>query len=184
MNPFPADDPLVSRVIPGRWGYPNRTAPVLWVVMHTTENTELPDTDVAVARYFAGLPKTKQASAHYIIGDEIIQGWPEAGVAFAAPGANARGIQIELVGRARQTPDEWKDAFSKKQLDLAARLVANICKRHALPIKFRGVTGLLASRPGLTGHIQATHAFKKSTHTDPGAAFPWAGFLAAVKAAS
>jgi len=190
---FTADDPLVSRVIPGKWGYPTRNgAKVLWVVMHTAETPELQDTDVNVARYFAGLPATRvvngkkvsaKASAHYIVGDEIIQGWPEAGTAFAAPGANAEGIQIELCGRARQNPEQWRDDFSTKQLQLASKLVASICRRHHLEMAYRGPMSLRQRLTGVTGHVLVNQAFHRSTHSDPGPSFPWSRFMTMVKAA-
>jgi hypothetical protein len=37
--------------------------------------------------------------------------------------------------------------------------------------------GLQAGEPGVTTHNEVTHAFRKSDHTDPGAAFPMDAFL-------
>jgi N-acetyl-anhydromuramyl-L-alanine amidase AmpD len=40
---------------------------------------------------------------------------------------------------------------------------------------------LKTGQKGIIGHVQATNVFKKSTHTDPGAGFPWDHFLDRVK---
>jgi hypothetical protein len=45
-------------------------------------------------------------------------------IAFAAPGVNSDGIQLELAGVARQTREEWLDPYSVLVLENAASATA------------------------------------------------------------
>lgn len=151
------------------------------IVIHDMEWTETDQTAEACAAYFAK-PTTK-ASAHYLVDrNSIVQCVPLADVAWAAPGNNHNGIQIEFAGYARQTAQEWADAYSTGMLDLGAGLVAALCKRHGIPIKFLDAAALKRGERGITTHAEVSKAWKKSNHTDPGANFPMQRFLADVLA--
>lgn len=102
-------------------------------------------------------------------------------VAFAAPGANSDGIHLELAGRAKQTSDEWADAYSTAVLENAANAAAQYCVKYEIPVK-RLANAELADKKakGIVGHVQVSEVFKLSTHTDPGKSFPWDQFLARV----
>lgn len=153
------------------------------VVLHTMENAEKPDSAEAVANWFAsaGAPK---ASAHYCCdSDSIVSCVYEKDIAYAAPGANGNGVQIEMAGRARQSAEDWADPYSQTMLRRVARLTADICKTHDIPVEFVDVAGLSA-RPqgrGITTHNAVSKAFKQSDHYDPGPNFPMEQFLAAVR---
>jgi N-acetyl-anhydromuramyl-L-alanine amidase AmpD len=70
-------------------------------------------------------------------------------------------------------------------LGLSAKLAADICKRHAIPIVRLSVEDLKAGKRGLCGHVDITNAFSGGKgHTDPGPAFPWELYLAMVHKAS
>lgn len=123
------------------------------------------------------------ASWHYAAdANSITQSVREEDIAFHAPGANRNGIGIELSGRARQTAEEWQDAFSLAMLELAAGLVAQICDRWNIPMVFipRGVLVLPDAR-GITTHAEVSRAFRKSDHWDPGPNFPMLWFLERVR---
>lgn len=152
------------------------------IMIHTMESPEGLTTAEDVSRWAAG-PTAPQASWHYAVdANSIVSAVEEEDVAWAAPGANHDGIQIEFAGRAGQTPAQWADAFSRAELVLAAKLVADICRRRGIRAVHGSDFDLSADRRGVYGHDQATRVFKKSTHTDPGANFPWAGFMKDVQA--
>lgn len=149
-----------------------------WLVIHTMEAPEKPGTARGVAHWFAG-PNAPKASAHFCIdAGEIVQSVPEDVVAWAAPGANRRGIHLEHAGYASQAADGWDDAYSRAVLERSAELARDICRRYEIPIVKLSVDDLRAGQRGLCGHIDITNAFNNGKgHTDPGAAFPWDRYL-------
>lgn len=173
---------LCNRIIHAR-NYTHATnRRVRLVVIHTMEAPEARQTAVNVASWFAG-STAPQASAHYCVdAHQIIGCVDEDDVAWAAPGANSDGIQIELAGRAGQTAQQWRDAYSKAELILTAKLVADICRRHRIPVRHLNNNELDANKAGLIGHVQASQVYKRSDHTDPGPHFPWLQFVRDVKA--
>lgn len=167
--------------IPARNFTPAKRTKVDVVVLHTTENFERPGIARDVALWFAGI-SAPQASAHFVVdAREVYRCVLERDVSWAAPGANANGIHIELCGRAAQTEAEWDDEYSKAVLLLAARVAAEVCIRWQIPPVAVDVAGLLRRERGLTTHAAVSEAFKKSTHTDPGAGFPMARFVREVE---
>jgi len=152
-----------------------------WVVIHTMEAAEHPGTAENVASWFAG-SQAPRASAHYNVdGDSIVQSVHEKDVAWHAPGANGRGIGIEHAGYARQTAEDWQDAYSQAMLGLSAKLVAGICQRWNIPVEFVDAAGLKAGKRGLTYHREVSKAWKKSDHWDPGGNFPIDQYLDLVR---
>ena len=150
------------------------------IVIHTMEAPEGHQTAENVARYFAA--GTAVASAHVCIdNDSIVQCVFDNDVAYAAPGANHDGIQIELAGYARQGVKEWMDDYSILMLTRAADVVAQYCLKFSIPPTHLSNADLAAGKKGIIGHNQATAVYKKSTHTDPGSSFPWLFFMEAVK---
>jgi N-acetyl-anhydromuramyl-L-alanine amidase AmpD len=178
--------PLVNRVIPAT-NFTNATrgtSDIRVVVIHTMESPEGLTTAEDVSKWAAQPEATApKASWHYAVDANSIVGCVgEEDVAWAAPGANHDGIQIELAGKAGQTAQQWEDSFSRAELLLAAKLVADICKRRNIPVVHLTNSQLAADARGVIGHVQASQVFKRSTHTDPGSSFPWAKFMRDVKA--
>jgi peptidoglycan hydrolase-like protein with peptidoglycan-binding domain len=156
----------------------------LFIIIHTAECAETKTAAENLQAWDAG-PDAPQASWHYAVDvDSITQSVLEEDRAHAvgkSPGKD-RGLHIELAGRASQTPEQWADAYSTEQLDLAARLVADMCERWSIPPQQIGATELRASVPGICGHRDCTKAWPGSTnHTDPGLHFPWERFLERVR---
>ncbi len=146
------------------------------VVVHTMEAAERMDTAEAVARWFAR-PET-QVSAHYCVdADSVVQCVSEQDIAWHARGGNDRSIGIELAGYAGQGPKGWDDDYSWAVLERAASLAAEICRRHRIPVRRLRAADLVAGSRGLAGHVDVSEAFGRSTHWDPGPAFPWRRFL-------
>lgn len=159
------------------------------VVLHTAEVAETLTSAEAVAGFFSNpgtypSGKPRQVSAHYCVdADSIVQCVPDRDVAFAAPGANANGIQIELSGFARQTSVDWGDDFSRKTLARAAGLVARILRENSIPCAYVDwVTLKRGGARGITTHDDVSKAWRQSDHTDPGKGFPMTAFVEAVRA--
>jgi N-acetyl-anhydromuramyl-L-alanine amidase AmpD len=161
---------------------PATRSDIRWIVLHTMEAAEASTTAENVARWFAG-PSAPQASAHYCIDDNsIVQCVKDHDVAWHAKGGNRYGIGLEHAGYARQTAEEWADAFSQRMLALSAALSADLCRRHGIPVAYVDAAGLLRGAHGITTHLQVTQAFKESTHTDPGRWFPMERYLELIRA--
>jgi N-acetylmuramoyl-L-alanine amidase-like protein len=167
-----------------------RTARVDLVVLHSTENPIRLGVARAVAQMFSGRT-APQASAHLIVGpEETIQGVRLEDTAWAAPGANHNGVQVEQVGQALRT--DWlraglDETAGMRVLERSARVVAAVCRDLAIPIRRVDAAGLKAGERGITTHAAVTAAFKKSTHVDPGGAtdgrWPWSTYLELVRRA-
>lgn len=150
------------------------------IVIHSMESSETTKTAENVARYFA--TTNVKASAHLCIdSDSIVQCVLDNDVAWAAPGCNGDGLQVELAGRAAQTSAEWLDPFGVKMLDLAANAVAQYCLKYNLPVKHLSNEELKRGERGIVGHAQVSRVYRKSTHTDPGDGFPYLYFIERVK---
>jgi len=149
-----------------------------WLVVHDMEAPEKPKVARTVALWFASSSAPK-ASAHYCVDDtETIQCVKENVVAWAAPGANRRGIHVELPGYARQSAEEWIDEYGMRLLNNAADLIFDICTRHDIPFQKLSPEDLKNGHRGLCGHVDVTNAFNGGKgHTDPGPHFPWDLFI-------
>jgi hypothetical protein len=155
------------------------------IVLHCMEAPEASTTAERCAVYFA--TTDTHASAHYCVdADSVVQCVPDHCVAYAAPGANHNGLQIELAGYARQSRAEWLDAFGARMLWLAAQLVARKHReRPNIPIRYLSAKELRAKRPtGITTHHEVSLAYKRSNHHDPGPGFPMDYFLEQVELAT
>jgi N-acetyl-anhydromuramyl-L-alanine amidase AmpD len=157
------------------------------VVIHTMENQETPGQAMNVANWFANkyAPKfpSPRASCHYCVDNkEIVQCVLERDVAWHADAANRNGIGIEHSGRAAQSVTDWADDYSTAQLQLSAKLTAEICKRYNIPVVWLKAAELKAGKRGITGHGDVTQAYRIGNHTDPGPNFPIVGYLDLVKA--
>ena len=151
------------------------------VVMHTMEIAERKDAAEICARWFK-TPVSK-VSAHYCVdADTVIQCVREKDIAWHARGGNTTSIGVELAGFASQTGRDWADRYSAAVLERAASLVADICRRRRIPVRWLLAYDLLAGLRGLTGHDEVSEAFKQSDHWDPGDGFPVEAFVDRVRA--
>ena len=154
--------------------------PIDVVVMHTMEIRERPDAAEICARWFA--TPVSRVSAHYCVdADSVIQCVREKDIAWHARGGNTNSIGVELAGFANQTTRDWDDPYSAAVLERAAALVADVCRRRRIPVRWLVAGDLVAGRRGLTGHAEVSRAFGKSDHWDPGDGFPVESFVDRVR---
>ncbi len=150
------------------------------VVMHTMEIRERPDAAEICARWFA--TPVSRVSAHYCVdANSVVECVREKDIAWHARGGNTSSVGVELAGFARQTSAEWADRYSTALLERAARLVADVCRRKRIPIRWLVADDLVAGRRGITAHSEVSKAYRKSDHWDPGPGFPIERFLALVR---
>lgn len=198
---FSPDSSFVSQVLP----QPNYTAgPVSksYVVLHDIECP--PGSGWAES---LGGPNylqnpAEQHSVHYIVdADSVVQGRPESDWAWGCgtPGSK-HGIQIEQAGYASFTRAQWlgtaagstytrpngqQASYSEQdgrdmasQLDLLAKLIADICKRYGWTPEWATDAEIRAAANGaplgkLSYHAQITRAVGGTVHTDPGDNYPF-----------
>lgn len=140
------------------------------------EAPEKGETAEAVARYFQR--KSTKASAHYNVdNNSIVQCVRDIDIAWGAPGANHNGLHIEHAGYARQSSAEWDDPYSRDMLRLSTNLCADLCRKYGIPPVWLSPADLRAGKEGITSHHNVSLAFGKSSHTDPGQAFPHAKYV-------
>lgn len=150
------------------------------VVIHDMEFPEKVTAAEDVARYFA--TTDTEASAHVCVdSDSVIQCVWDRDVAYAAPGANHDGIQIELAGYGKQSTAEWIDRYGVCLLANAADVTAQYCQKYGIPARHLTDAQLRAGEKGIVGHAQVSRVYLKSNHTDPGAGFPWQFFISSVQ---
>ncbi len=166
--------------IPARWFTKGRTAPISVIVCHDMEAPEGPLTAENVAHYFG--TTTTKASAHICAdNNSAVRCVADADTAWAAPGANNTGLQLEIAGYMRQTRDQWLDPYSKAALGQAAKVAADWAKAYGIPVRHLSVAQLRAGEKGFVGHVDVSAAYNRSDHTDPGPGFPWDYFLGLVR---
>lgn len=149
------------------------------VVIHDMEAPETHLTAENVAKYFQH--PDKPSSCHINVDDDsAVRSVHDNDVAYAAPGCNADGLQMELAGYGKQTRAEWLDEYGKRLLAIASDLVAQWCVKYSIPAKHLTDYELTNGQRGIVGHYQVSAVYKKSMHTDPGQGFPWDAFVLSV----
>src|SRR6266704_1297907 len=167
---------------------PGNTPPSRVVIHATCPGTGYPTasgpgTALGTARYFqmAGAG----GSAHYVCdGDDEQHCVPDDVIGWHAP-PNPHSIGIEICSEGGDyaksyTREQWLSAAVWPGVLRAAARTRELCQRYSLPMVKLGKAELLAGRKGICGHVDVRLAYAQSAPTDPGPAFPWAEFLAAV----
>lgn len=168
---------------PRNYGHVERVPRI--IVVHCTDGHEGPTKDSDVAAMFANPTLSPRRSAHYVVDtdsatqcvDDKLPAW------HCGRTGNERGIGIELCGRANQTYEQWHDSLSLPMLQIAARLIADLCRRHEIPAVYLTSPELRLNRSGITTHSSVSLAWGESSHTDPGPNFPMVKFVNAVRVA-
>lgn len=159
--------------------YEGRNKDLRLIVIHTMEAPEGPQTAENIAAYFAS--GAVVASAHACVDqDSVVVCLPPSDTAFAAPGANADGYQIEHAGYAGQDTAGWADDESQSMLRLSAAHAREIALAAGIPLKHLTNAELAAGEAGFVGHNQVSDVYKRSDHWDPGTNFPWSQYMSLV----
>ena len=161
---------------------PGRIKPVRLVVLHTAETPCEPGRAVGIATYLAR--PAVQASAHYCVDPSAtVQGVQEEDTAWAAPGANADGIQIEQAAYAGFDAADWVGVNPQQMITgQLVPLVAGICTRWNIPPVALDTAGVLSGAAGITTHVAVSEAYGLSDHWDCGPAYPLDAVVAQVAA--
>ncbi|MFD9948778.1 N-acetylmuramoyl-L-alanine amidase [Nonomuraea sp. NPDC059023] len=160
--------------------YKGRRSRIRLIVIHTMETGETGNVAENVAAYFAR--RATKASAHVCVDNNSeIRCVADSDTAWAAPGCNDDGLQMELAGRAGQNNSQWADPYSVALLHRAAKIAAAWTKKYNIPIRRLTHAELRAGKAGFIGHIDASKVYKRSDHWDPGPHFPWEQFLQLVR---
>ena len=111
-----------------------RLRPPRVIVLHTAEAPCEPGKAEAVAQFLAR-PDVR-ASAHWIVDPATtVAQVAETDTAWAAPGANADGIQIEQCGYAEWTATEWTSAPAQAMLrGQVVPLLRQVAARWQIPL--------------------------------------------------
>lgn len=159
--------------------YEGREKALRLIVVHTMEAPEAPQTAENIAAYFAS--GSVVASAHACVDqDSVVVCLPASDTAFAAPGANADGYQIEHAGYASQDGAGWNDKESQSMLKLSAAHAREIALAAGIPLRHLSDDELAAGYAGFVGHDQVSRVYKRSDHWDPGPNFPWSQYMGLV----
>lgn len=172
------DSPLVSYYRQAKhYSAPNGT--IDRIVIHDMEYPETPQGAEWCVNYMA--ETDRDASTHYSVDNNTIcQGVRESQRAWHAP-PNMHSIGIEHAGYMAQSRSQWTDEYSLAELKLSAKLTAELCKRHAIPVVKLSADDLLNGKRGICGHVDVSNAWHQTDHGDPGPNFPWDLYLAWVK---
>lgn len=170
--------------IPPRSYTRGRPAPPRVIVIHTTEGHE--HFDAAEDGALHNQRRTDGTSAHYFHDpNSTVQGVHTRDQAHTARrNGNRIGIHHECCGRAGQTDKQWDDANSNAIIRNAAKQSVRDAKKYGIPPVKLTPAQVRAGAKGFCGHVDITYAYPEDDgdHTDPGPRFPWAEFLALVRA--
>lgn len=171
---------MIPQFIPAKYQTVAHRTEVFWIVVHTTEGSCA--TGRALSGALAMQAGERQASAHYLVDPaNIVQCVHDYNVAWHCPGANRRGIGIEhcASGLGDLVPKtDWFSPEAQAMLRLSANLVVQIAARWKIPLMRLSPADILANKPGIFGHVDATNAFQTpGGHQDPGPNFPWEQYM-------
>lgn len=179
--------PLGYRFVPAKGYTKGRPdGPPLWMVWHSMESDELPNTAENTAGYFANPGDGRDVSSHWCFDtNSAVQCVDEKNSAWTVGNrqGNYLGVNLELAGRARQSEAQWLDKYGLGLFNVAAPVVAASMTRWGIPNRWCSIADLRAARPGHTTHRDLGVAFGGTDHTDPGVHFPRAHVLEVVQAA-
>jgi N-acetyl-anhydromuramyl-L-alanine amidase AmpD len=166
-------------------GHPRRRA-VDTIVVHSLGGPDCRDgrrfyrtIDGDARTWMATFQALPIVSIHYVIGrdGQVEAGVPEADAATHAVGWNQRSIGIELVNNG-----DGADPFPEAQVAALVQLVQDIRRRHPAVTADRvwRHSDVDHSTFAASRHGEACTQYRRKE--DPGAAFPWTAFLAAIAA--
>jgi hypothetical protein len=157
------------------------------VVVHTAETPLQEGIARAVANFFHNQPANdpNPTSAHAMADDKsLIRMVPDENMAWAAgPHGNVVGLHIEHAGEASFSAAQWSGPYAKEMLVYSAHQIAMWCVKYHIPVVKLTSAEVARGYAGICGHVDLSHAYPQDTsHTDPGADWPWALHLSLIRA--
>lgn len=160
--------------VEAKWKTVMPTRQVDLIVWHRMEVAEYVHSAENVAHDFATRSAQNKASAHQCFdSNSRVRCVLNKDIAYAAPGANSRGLHYELAGVS--AVNDWGTPEAETMLHIAANQAAEDMQLHRIPNYWRTWEDLVAGGDrarGHTDHWEVTQAFHKTDHTDPGPYFP------------
>jgi hypothetical protein len=157
------------------------------IVIHSVES----EAKVGLAYSLAtGWLQHEKVSIHAIADPtEVVRMVPIDTIAYHCGSGNSVSLGIEHAGRASWTFDQWISGDSHQRqppgafdtLRNGARVVAEWCKALGIPRRWLTPAEAASGARGLATHNTMRLAFGGTTHTDPGAGFPYAIYLKMVQ---
>ncbi|WP_084210257.1 DUF1906 domain-containing protein [Corynebacterium sphenisci] len=179
INDDPVDADWAERF---GFGGPRSTDGLQGVCIHTTEN-RLGSRAEDVAAWQL---RTESGAYHALVDnttDDNIRSIRENTDDWVAWAAAQKGNQIALhlsyAAEASMTREEWLSA--PLMLAEGADITAYWCRRYHFPVRKIGARELRQGARGIFGHVDVSHAWHQTDHTDPGSGFPWDVFLQMVR---
>jgi hypothetical protein len=168
-------------VAPGSKTYGGTFTPHV-ITIHDLEAPPKPGLAEALAR---GYFQNAGVSIHGIAGPDVtVRMVPLNRVAWHCGNGNQHGVGMELCGYASNSFETWTTGPQFQTLRNGARLAAEMAKElgwSARDLVWLSIAQLRAGMRGLATHNDMRLAFGGTTHTDPGANFPYAIFLKMVQ---
>jgi hypothetical protein len=161
---------------------PRNGAEIQRIYLHTNEGSEEWGGAAGLAHYLEN-NGPDGGGYHVISGDTLERIASDDTIVWGAGGDNEHSLHIVFEGFANQTPEQWADAFSQKEIVNAVSVVAQWCKDHGIPaVRARaGAPGKAPTDRGIVRHAD-NHDPRSQGHTDPGDNFPMDDFVKLVAA--
>ncbi|WP_176738611.1 peptidoglycan recognition protein family protein [Micromonospora pallida] len=166
--------------VQGRNAYDDRDGQKFGIAIHATDNTATAEAEASYATR-----RTDGVSSHfYVDADSIVQSLDtdsRAGHAGSTNG-NENGISVEITGRSTSSRQWWLDNVAWDRL---AEVLAVVCRYYDIAPR-RATVAEMQANPQVRafyGHNDMRLAWGGTTHTDPGANFPWDQLLTKVEQA-
>jgi hypothetical protein len=164
------------------YGGPFTPGRPIGVVCHSTESANNPGSAEAIAGpgWFGG--PAAGTSAHKVVDqDSICEGVKRNIIAWhVGPGGNGLYIGYEFCGSASWDYATWRQPEQLAMIANAAPYIADDLRYCGAPARWLSIAQVAALQKGLLTHNDVRLALGGTTHTDPGANFPYAELLAAI----
>lgn len=146
---------------------------VRWIALHTSEGTDKPNVDDAVGLRDA----TWWTDSCHAISDDVRLLDENSGcvnparAAWTLRNGNPKSVNIEQIGYAGRSRDEWLNHWMGT-LRNTARWVARMSTMFNIPLVYIGTQGVRDNRIGVIQHNDYTQATGDGSHWDCGPGYP------------
>lgn len=148
-------------------------AEVRWIALHTSEGTDKPNVDDAVGLRDA----TWWTDSCHAISDDVRLLDENSGcvdparAAWTLRNGNPKSVNIEQIGYAGRSRDEWLHSWMGT-LRNTARWVARMSQLFNIPLKYIGTQGVRNNEKGIIQHNDYSQGTGDGSHWDCGPGYP------------